>query len=784
MAVDAFTLSGQIITNAAQSGKELTAVQKQLLELTQQFTKEEEVAKKAGKGVELSLKQQATAAESLQRQRSAALLKLARDEERSHQSSLKNIQSMSFTGAAGQVAGFAAEVAALAAPAAITAGAVIALAKGIYDVTSSAAAGSGKIKDLSDQTGFAAESVSGLGNSLELVGGNIDTASNSLVIFEGHMEEAHEEGSKMAALFKRLNIDIDDNEKALRQAIEAIANETEAYKQNALAKELFGRAGKQIAGIVRDSGGDLDEIIAKFRAYNTLIGTDAANAGDALADKQVLLRQQFQAASRELGEEFYPLVTEGTQRLTQFLRENGETIRWWGETSAAAIQDLANWGPIISQVIASALMPLGGQLLLLINLYRELSGLMSSTPSPGAALGGMRLPGGLPEGLGADQWSGLPGTPNARGAKAKKGPADFGRELLEQLTKQSDLLGKTTREGQISVELLDKKYIGLSDTIKELILAKAREADATQKQIDINNKLQDVTKSVQGYYQGLLFDIEDLASGGASAVTEFERFLQATNRSLKDTGKALDDFTVSYGRFLALTKDMAAQESKPREFFDNSAESLRNMGITTEWATLKMGALDAAIAASLGDAPELIKQADDELRRLADDIVGIFDNALYEDTIGGFFRSILLGFIDLVRQMGIEMLRSEVFNWLKSLSSSGGGSWWGKLIGALAGSIGGGAVGGAYGSADELLASSMGFGGIRDAGGPMSANKAYWSGVPEWIVPSQNSQAVLPQQMGNNYYINVAAPSSASYIQPRSRREMGEAVLAALQRAA
>ena len=797
MAVDAFELAGKILVDTAGSDKALTETQRQLLKVAEDFKKEEEAAKSAGRGVELSLKQQQAAAESLQRQRSAALNRQWKEEERAAAQHAKEIQRINaqgqvtrdnttYTALAGQVASATAEIAAFAAPTAIAIGAATGLAAAIYSVASAAAAGSGKIKDLSDQTGFSAETISALANSLESVGGNIDSAAGSLVIFEKNMEDAKDETSEMSETFRKFAIDTDNNEKAIRQAMQAIAELTNKQEQNALAAELFGRAGKQIAGIIRDSGGDLDAIIEKYEQYGTIVGTDAARAGDEFADTQVEVRQQLSASTRAFGEEFYPIVTETLQGFTRLLRENRDEIKWWGAAANAAIRDFANWGPTIATITTAVLVPFATQLALIaatINSIIKLRAMLAGA-TQGGSLGDFGLPNAPAfRGEGWDSNFGIPDARIGGGGGAKKRTAqDYGIDLLNQLEKQYQGLTNKTELTRISLDLLDDKYKGLSASIRNLIIEKAGLIDSTRKEQELNNKLLSVQESVRSYYRGLLRDIEDLTRGGSTAFSDFERFIEDTNRSLKETGKALDDATVKYGRFLALLKMSMEMRSPGEGFIDNSAASMEMLGINTEWASLKAEALGAAMLSGLGEAPALIEENIEGLQRLSFELANIFTDSfqsLLEEGWSGFFQSILQGFSQLLIQMGTELLASEFFKILTGMA--GGGGFFGNLIKTIGGILGGsGGWGGIGGTA------STAFGGIRDMGGPMDAGKAYWSGVPEWIVPTQHSQATLPSQLGptNIYNINAPYPTGPSYVQPISSHEWGNAILSALQRAA
>lgn len=206
---------------------------------------------------------------------------------------------------------------------------------GVVSLTVASAELTGKFMDLSQQTGFQVETLSALNNMLETSGGNLDTAASSLVFFETKMGDARERGSEMSNVFKILNIDTHDHEKALRQALDALLEMNDAEAQATIGKKLFGRSVKDILGAIREAG-SLDAFLNKQLAEGTLITTKAAKAGDELSDTMIEVKRQFQAAGRIVAEEFTPMVVDGLRTLSKWLVDNQSEIR----STVKAIGDL------------------------------------------------------------------------------------------------------------------------------------------------------------------------------------------------------------------------------------------------------------------------------------------------------------------------------------------------------------------------------------------------------------------------------------------------------------
>lgn len=158
----------------------------------------------------------------------------------------------------------------------------------------------GQLFDLSQKTNVSVETLSALKNAGQTSGVEIAGLSTALGILQKNMAAAHDPTSKQAELFKRLKIDIDDTEGALRTSFRALAAMGEGYRQTDAAMQLFGRSGKDVLAIIKETNGDLDGAIAKYKEMGTLISTETAKAADELGDSLTAMGQSAKATALEL----------------------------------------------------------------------------------------------------------------------------------------------------------------------------------------------------------------------------------------------------------------------------------------------------------------------------------------------------------------------------------------------------------------------------------------------------------------------------------------------------
>lgn len=230
------------------------------------------------------------------------------------------------------------------------AGAVaIGAAAGIVSLTVAVAEQTGKFVDLSQETGFQVETLSALSNALETSGGDIDTATQSLFIFETKMGDAKEKGSELSKVFKTLGIDTHNNELALRQALDALQNMTDAETRATLGKKLFGKSAKDLLAALAEAG-SFQAFYNKQIADGTLITTKEAKAGDDLSDSLIIVKREFLAAGRSIASEFEPMVTDALREFSTWLRNNQGEIRETAKELVRLVGDVSSLANLIYQI--------------------------------------------------------------------------------------------------------------------------------------------------------------------------------------------------------------------------------------------------------------------------------------------------------------------------------------------------------------------------------------------------------------------------------------------------
>lgn len=724
---------------------------------------------------ELSMEKQMAAVASLQRQRSAALIRQWRDQERAAAKAAqggrtfkdaldglsRSIATMQgpLGGVAGRVTSIGslfAELSVTSAGVAVGLGAIAAAAVGamvaIFKLTTSVAEQTGKFVDLSQATGFSVETLSALQNAAETSGGSIETVSGALGIFQRHMIEAQEQGSEMSKVFKQLSIDTSDNEKALRQAIEQLRKMPEGAAQTALAMKLFGRSGREVLALIKEMDTDLDSFMGTLREAGILIGTDTAKAGDQLSDSMVRLNQQFAAVQRLVAQEFAPTVLTAVQDLTKLIVENKAAISGW----ATYFMDAARG----AKVLVDAVLSLNGSLAELAGIgipdiirflapgglsgLSELGRLTSSsgagTPFTRNARPAFRTPNFSPFRPSTGGGGGGGGRGGGRGGGGVR--TDPGIQLLKQLQDEyKDLTGRTELQAQWE-KLLGQAYAKTSDEMKKKIYIQKADNIAMKEAITQMEKFVELVRELGEKREKGFF--RQRRAFGPADLTEF----------FHDTGATRP-------------RSVAAEQTRPR--------------------TVASGLTRPRIATELEEATRRQYQEHIErIRDLAVNLTSILDRAIFDGFEGGIkrgFQSLTLGILDLVKNVFLKQLENAMVNAFSGIGGGGKGGLlsgiFSALIGAVAGGFGGGGGGFVKGGGGGGFAGKFQSGGLIPSGswGVVHDNeRVFATPFGAQVVPSHGGSGGAP-----TIIINVPVRSAGSYSSSKSRRQLAEDITAALQ---
>jgi hypothetical protein len=249
----------------------------------------------------------------------------------------------------GQTTAVGTSFTAIAGPAAIVLAVIVALAAGFglaikagAELINIATTQASKFQDLSDKTNFQVETLEGLNVGAIKAGSNIEKLSAGLGIFDKNITQAYESDTKLAKQFKDFNIDVSNNEKALRQVLAALAAMPPGAKQTELAMLAFGKSGKDIVGVLKNLDGTLDEQIEKLKHMGFIMSQDDVKAAADFGDKLDLLKLKITAIAGRIGLELIPYAEKLVDKFDALANEAGPKVSQWARDTIESVKNVAS----------------------------------------------------------------------------------------------------------------------------------------------------------------------------------------------------------------------------------------------------------------------------------------------------------------------------------------------------------------------------------------------------------------------------------------------------------
>jgi hypothetical protein len=682
----------------------------------------------------------------------------------------------------------------------VAASAISSVAVGLFELIKHSAEAGGELFDLSQKTGFTVETLSGLSIVAKTTGSDIQGLSASLVIFQKNQDAASVGTEKQSKLFKSLSIDTKDNEKGLRQAFTALNKLGEGAHQTATAMQLFGRSGKDVLAIVKETNGDLDEAIKKYGDMGLIISTGAATASDKFNDVLEETTLQLAAVTRSIGTQLLPIATETLQRISADLAANKDAWSQWGSSISDVLRGVRS---VASSEIGQVIGYLSGLVVALNPVVLLLKGLgaIGAADKPGEDFFG-------PGGAGRGGRASLPGTPEAVAAARRAAGATGGIRV------GGGGGGRGGGGGDKAAEFKRLAEVEMRATLEALQM----EEDGVERSYDkrkfiVNIYVRAITALEAIHHAEVLkgLDAEEAAinkgKDGTKKKIELKEIeikrIQEANRHREVEDKLDEKVKSQIRERIVLTQTLIEMQTRLRRVSSDVIRQDLGGGSVQVDAETRDAATRPRTQASGKTRPRIatvdeqvahdqIRKIKEQMELLAQDLTSIFSQSISDGFNSGIksgLQTLAQGLLQIVQDIFLKKLGAGLSELLGGLATGGGGSgFWGGLlravfggaVGGAAGGVGGGSSGG--GGAGGALAGAIG----RASGGPLEAGNLYKVHKDEYIVPSQNGFVIPKGGMGQtvvNHYntFNIAPDNRGSYSSPKSKRQIADHVLAALQ---
>lgn len=488
------------------------------------------------------------------------------------------------------------------------AGAGSAVVGTLVAMSESAAEFGGKIFDMEQRTGLAADTLSGLTLATQVYGRNIEAVSTTVRKLATEVEEATQFGWKEAIdAFDELNVSLYDTDGSVKsldellpEVVDALSKVKDTTLQVSETTLLFGRSGLALLPIFKQGSQGL---------------TDWANiakeTGASVTESQATVSKEFQVAqatvvaaikglSISVGQELMPMLmrladaarddivafddwVRGNGPLVQSLLEVGVSIVGVGGLMAGLGAAVALW-PLLTKVVAESVTPLvematavrsaaeALSILKGVNTLADLSAglklISESSTLASAGLVGLAAAVGIGIGALADWGIKQAGLQDRLDSWTKSLQAHISYEgaMLDTAQAAADVL---KNKYGVTIEYTGGSIDAFNQKVQDTLKAYEANDPELQKQIAANKELNQVVEALKiitaGYSDELgtqtkaQLDLNDaVAKGETQSRTYAEQGanLSAVINKLTDDGVSLNQITAEYGRQAVTVNDL------------------------------------------------------------------------------------------------------------------------------------------------------------------------------------------------------------------------------------
>lgn len=209
------------------------------------------------------------------------------------------------------------------------AGAAIAGVGGtLFAFANNAAGNADEIDKMSQKLGLSAKAYQEWDYVMQISGTDINSMSTGLKTLTNKFDDAKNGTASSIEMFEKLGLSMEDIKDLSREdlfstVIYAFQDMEDSAERAALANDLFGRSGQELAPLFNTTADETKRLIGEVNDLGGIMSDDAVKDGAAFKDSLTALKTAFTGASNELAKELMPKITDFIKKITQFIKEGG-----------------------------------------------------------------------------------------------------------------------------------------------------------------------------------------------------------------------------------------------------------------------------------------------------------------------------------------------------------------------------------------------------------------------------------------------------------------------------
>ena len=255
--------------------------------------------------------------------------------------------------------------------------AAVAVGKEFIEAANDVAAYGDEVDKTSQKMGMTAQAYQEWDYVMKIAGTDMASMTTGMKTLTNKVADAASGSGEAAALFEQLGLSMADlqnmsQEEIFAKTIEGLQGMEEGTERAALANDLFGKSGMNLAPLLNMTAEETQDLIDKANEYGMIMGDDAVKDAAAYTDAVTTLKNTFKGLKNSLMAQFLPSLTtvmeglsaifagdeggidmikEGITELTTNIAAVSPQLFQLAETIISSL--LAGFGPMLPQVVSS-----------------------------------------------------------------------------------------------------------------------------------------------------------------------------------------------------------------------------------------------------------------------------------------------------------------------------------------------------------------------------------------------------------------------------------------------
>lgn len=209
--------------------------------------------------------------------------------------------------------------------------AAVATGKAFVGAAKDVAAYGDQVDKQSQRLGLSAQSYQELDYVLNLAGSSMDNMSAGIKTLTNQLDAAKNGSEAAQAMFGALGLSMDDlanmsREDVFKNVILGFSNMEDTAERAALANDLLGRSGQQLAPLFNMTAEEIAGAIEQANEYGMVMDDAAVNASADFTDSMTTLQKTINGVKNSMMAEFLPGLTDVTNGLAAVFSGNDEGL--------------------------------------------------------------------------------------------------------------------------------------------------------------------------------------------------------------------------------------------------------------------------------------------------------------------------------------------------------------------------------------------------------------------------------------------------------------------------